>query len=35
MRKSEQRKIIEDLKSEVNSLSTKIEKAEKLQDLKE
>ena len=35
MRKSEQRKIIEDLKSEVNSLSTKIEKLEKFQDQQE
>ena len=35
MKKIEQRKIIEDLKSEVDSLSTKIEKLEKLQDQQE
>ena len=35
MRKTEQRKIIEDIKSELDSLSTKIEKLEKLQDQQE
>ena len=35
MKKTEQRKIIEDLKSEVGSLSTKAEKHEKLQDQEE
>ena len=35
MKKTEQRKIIEELKSEVNSLSTKIEKLERFQDQQE